>query len=511
MIQFNNFKKVNRLLVLRKIEGIGCSVSRFLIYLLLLPCYLLLVAPSVQAQVPTPTLTFAQQAAIGAASGAMIGTHPFIETPEKGAQQIKDKTVAAFPYIMENASGLSTYFILAGIGDPSQQQVLGPNGQPVTQNGQPVYETVYNGGAIEVIANLTSSLYSNKPASSVEYLADLGSTLGIVKPTYAQGLGFSAFSSILELWKIFRNIAYLAFVIIFIIVGFMIMFRKKIDPRTVVTIQDALPRIIITLILITFSYAIAGLIIDAGDFLTKFVGSSLQRADLIAAVTGTQQQQAETLSKLYNNNVIELINPIRNVDRLIQNINQGKDVPIIEGSGILGQLTIRVIFVIAGIFIMFKIFFALLGPYISIILSIIFAPILLLFNALPGSQNSVGNWLKGLLAKVLVFPATFAMIAMAAVIKGYEYKSFWGGNAFWDVKPGFYTSNWSPAVIGNWGNAVGDIVAFGILFTIPHVVSIIQNAFQIKAQPWESASGKELQAATSKIPLIGSTLAKQMQ
>jgi len=42
----------------------------------------------------------------------------------------------------------------------------------------------------------------------------------------------------------------------------MIMFRIKINPQTAITIQLALPKLIITLLLITFSYAIAGFMID---------------------------------------------------------------------------------------------------------------------------------------------------------------------------------------------------------------------------------------------------------
>ena len=62
--------------------------------------------------------------------------------------------------------------------------------------------------------------------------------------------------------KAFRNFAYVLITLLFIIMGLMIMFRVKIDPRTVVSFQSALPKIIMALILVTFSYAIVGLLID---------------------------------------------------------------------------------------------------------------------------------------------------------------------------------------------------------------------------------------------------------
>ena len=51
-------------------------------------------------------------------------------------------------------------------------------------------------------------------------------------------------------------------VIILIAAGFMIMFRVKINPQTVVSLQTMIPKLVITLLLVTFSYAIAGLVID---------------------------------------------------------------------------------------------------------------------------------------------------------------------------------------------------------------------------------------------------------
>src|SRR6185437_16773771 len=38
--------------------------------------------------------------------------------------------------------------------------------------------------------------------------------------------------------------------------------RFRVDPRTVMTLQNQIPRVIIAILLITFSYAIAGALID---------------------------------------------------------------------------------------------------------------------------------------------------------------------------------------------------------------------------------------------------------
>jgi len=51
----------------------------------------------------------------------------------------------------------------------------------------------------------------------------------------------------------------------------MIMLRVKISPQAVVTVQSAIPKLITTLILVTFSYAIAGLVIDLCNLVEALV------------------------------------------------------------------------------------------------------------------------------------------------------------------------------------------------------------------------------------------------
>lgn len=120
------------------------------------------------------------------------------------------------------------------------------------------FANTVTGKTVEGIAYL----YYNKPVDTQQFIAYYGQKAGIVKPAYAQGIGFSGLSPILPLWRAFRNVAYGFLIFVLVVIGFMILFRMKIDPRTVISVQNALPRIIITLILITFSYAIVGLLID---------------------------------------------------------------------------------------------------------------------------------------------------------------------------------------------------------------------------------------------------------
>jgi len=136
-------------------------------------------------------------------------------------------------------------------------------------------------GAVGATTNLIASLYATPPASSAYYLADLGQRLNLTQPAYAQGIGFSGLTPLLPLWKSARNVAYTFFIFVFLIIGFAIMFRAKINPQTVVTIQSAIPKAVVALILVTFSYAIAGLMIDLMYLAIGLGGGILASSGLI--------------------------------------------------------------------------------------------------------------------------------------------------------------------------------------------------------------------------------------
>ena len=67
-----------------------------------------------------------------------------------------------------------------------------------------------------------------------------------------------------KLWGQSRNIAYMFFVVAMIVIGFMIMFRNKIGGQVLVSISNSIPQLIICLVLVTFSFAIAGIMLDIG-------------------------------------------------------------------------------------------------------------------------------------------------------------------------------------------------------------------------------------------------------
>lgn len=142
------------------------------------------------------------------------------------------------------------------------------------------------GGAMGSIASFMTAMYSNPPVRTAEYIADWSINKDLIKPVYAQvtGSGSAVLSPIFNIWKLTQQIAFVGMIVIFLVVGFMIMFRTRINPQTVISAQAALPGLVIGIILIYFSYFLAGLIIDTTFVTTHLAGNLLEGKLLQPAV-----------------------------------------------------------------------------------------------------------------------------------------------------------------------------------------------------------------------------------
>ena len=121
----------------------------------------------------------------------------------------------------------------------------------------------YGKSFLGFVSNLIVLPFANPPASGVAWAYSGLADAGFVKKSLAaEGIGMGSIQPFAKIWKIFRDVTYLLLVVVLIAIGFMVMFRTKINPQTVISVENSLPKIIISLILITFSFAIAGFFID---------------------------------------------------------------------------------------------------------------------------------------------------------------------------------------------------------------------------------------------------------
>lgn len=416
--------------------------------------------------------------------------------------------------IVENGSAGQIENVIDGLS-------IGLNGIPSSLLSSSNGKTL-NTGVLPILTNSISFLYFNSPASGVEYLADLGKNFGFVKTTYAQGkIGFRALSPIMGIWKVFRDIAYSFLIVVFLVIGLAIMFRMKIDPKTAITIQNSIPKLVTTLILITFSYAIAGLMIDlmnvasaiavnainpshgiildtlSGiiDFLGKFFPVLKTAKD---AVVNDQSPSVVHLSLLYliqGNRYAEVITRIINpvtwafefspTTGTVSTIT-GAISKFINMANLPGKI-ITLVFSIVLVFSFIKLFLSLLKCYISVLISIIFAPLQLMIGAIPG-RDSFGGWFRNLFANLAVFPAVIIMMAITAKIVE-------------AANPG---ALWVPSplrlpLIGAPGRIVAAIIAYGLLLLITKVPDMVKDALKAPAFKYGSAIGEAMKPITGPI------------
>lgn len=155
----------------------------------------------------------------------------------------------------------------------SGKNPLDPTGRCLgidSSTGKLGYATEASTNAATVMGGLIGGTFSI-PISGGGYTTYMAHNFGVGQKAYAQenpltydaeGLGYDRLQPLINIWTRFRDIAYLFFVLAFTIIGLAIMFRVKIDARTVMSIQNQIPKVVIAIIMVTFSYAIAGFLID---------------------------------------------------------------------------------------------------------------------------------------------------------------------------------------------------------------------------------------------------------
>lgn len=294
-------------------------------------------------------------------------------------------------------------------------------------NKQPSLKDYAKLGPAGLFAGGVTTLYSNPPASGVGEIKTIASKvfdLGTgTKPALAQGYGYTGLSTggaVQMLWTASRNMAYLIMIILLIASGFLIMFRVKINPQTVVSLQTMIPKLIITLLLVTFSFAIAGLVIDLiYVFIAAFVGFLS-----LGGIFDDQTQIGNTIKQLTDPSFgiyLWFQAPLQIITIILLSIGLGLFTLAMFTTGVggVGAGVISAIILIILILILFfwfsKIFIMLVKAYVVIILQIIIAPLQIMLDLIPG-QHGFGPWFRNLIANASVFVVVPIMLVIQHVI-----------------------------------------------------------------------------------------------
>lgn len=295
------------------------------------------------------------------------------------------------------------------------------------------------------------------PANGTRYIADGIKNFGSPQKTYAQGLGFNSLNPLLPIWKLFRNLAYVFFTIFSLVVGFMILFRQKIDGQTSVSVQQAIPSILVALVLVTFSYAIAGLMIDLMWFSIYFMTGFFTNID-----------PALTSMSVFGLAWKLLVSGSTDSFQLLSSMVQNAWAPALAWAvGFIGGLTMALVVAVVILIGCFKLFFSLLKSYISVIISIVFSPLLLMMHAIPG-KKPLGTWAKSILSNLACFPLVFLLLIMHDVLTNTD--------GSFSAQGGFIP----PYLIGSANmasGAIGAILGLSIILTLPDIIKQIREKF----------------------------------
>lgn len=378
-------------------------------------------------------------------------------------------------------------------------------------------------GGLLGLAVESSAFTFIQPFHTSDYVRYLSNSWIVKKADAADtGTGFSQLSPITNLWIAFRNLSYLLFVIIFVVIGFAIMLRAKIDPRTVMTIENQIPKLIVALILITFSFAIAGFVLDimwVGIYLVINIFASLdptiahQIGPLTSGVKdnpfgwvndlnsgplgflGIAQQAAGGVKDITNVIVINifenalggalkipflllsiigipsfiscLITSVFHISLGPISIGQDYGACLDSAAGTIVSSVAGIIaflvFAIALLVVLIRVWWTLIKSYALFLIFAIFGPIVIMTGVLPGSKTNFEYWLRHLLAYTIVFPTVMGIFLL--------------GKTLMDVYSAQGTA--APPLWGVSGQTVaflGPLIGFAIMMLAPGALTMVQDA-----------------------------------
>lgn len=288
------------------------------------------------------------------------------------------------------------------------------------------------GGGVFALAGITNNFLYVKPVSGVMYLASVAENMGF--PTaYAQegGFGFTtALQPILSVWAAARNAAYALMTLAVVVLAFMIMFRMKISPQASVTVMSAIPRVIIGLLLITFSFAIAGFVIDMSYVIQGIIAALLRSSNLIS--NGITGDNGWTVIDVFNqmNNIRDGIvgyGLIIMAYVFVLAVGAGGLVALVTGlvGGGVAALIIIAIALILFLIAAVRIFWIMLRTYVLILFHVIALP----FAALGYVASPSGNMFTALLRSLIGNASVFVTITVTTMFAHLVFWNMVGGAA----------------------------------------------------------------------------------
>lgn len=268
------------------------------------------------------------------------------------------------------------------------------------QQGNFSYRNSQGAGSLIGIANMVQSTSINEPIPSNLALAafwnDGIKNIPLAGQALAADVQYDSLWGIVEaslsVWKVFRNLAYGILAIVMITVGIMIMVRKKLPPQLTVTVQYAIPRVALSVILITFSYPLVAVVAKGVWYIKDLIVQVIAVAAVEDGINSLFPVPIGTLYLLFKMKAYMISTP-------------GWTMLIGVGLTSVASLIFWILVWLRSVFI-----------YVKMVFSAIFGPIQFAVATIPGNEKLIENWLKNLLVDAASIIAMYAYANVVVLI-----------------------------------------------------------------------------------------------
>lgn len=357
-------------------------------------------------------------------------------------------------------------------------------------------------------------VFRERSLSGIGYVKQKLGKFNLIPEVEAEspGYGYGKLGLLQDWWKGARDFSYAILVIITTVFAFMIMLRTKISPQTVITIQSSLPKLVITLILITFSYAIAGFMVDllyVAIGAVSLLMSAMFGGSWIAAfnIISGEIPVLTTLTGSFMLILYFLWYLVVFAFAILMSL-----IATFSSLSVFGMLVSIITVLLWVVTLVMLLFYLIKVPWVLIkalgtfYLSVIFGPIQIGIGALVPSFG-FGNWLKKMASSLSVFLLTGTLYYLALLLL---YQSFvvnvdvlWEQNIVSELLSLFgipVTGSlpgtlWSPPLLGSGAEMSGLIfifLSFTIIVIMPKGAEMLQSAIEGKPIAFGTAIGEAL-------------------
>jgi len=264
-----------------------------------------------------------------------------------------------------------------------------------------------SGSLLAITASLDQSLRRDEiPVSMAYFFKDYAQRIPVLKNTaFAQTSDtYLGASVVYEVWRLVRDISLGLMSLILLVLGIMIMTRKKINPQAVVTVQNTLPRIAISIILIFFSYVI-------GAFLVKFT------FPLITLMPSIVFRLVENTTAGFSQlNFVPTAAAFTSMTLVGWGILAVTGL-VTGGTGFgMAMLFLVIILLLALILVVLIAVIKSLIIYIKLLTYIVISPLYFALGVIPGKEDMIKDWFKEMLSGVLSIAAMSFMISFSLAL-----------------------------------------------------------------------------------------------